>query len=90
MINCLLLCATLLSLLAAPATSLPPFGHSLRPYFFFGPNTTQYNHGAYGSTPRPVVEAQYQAVAEMEASIDNFMNGPTGYRQCILDARTTL
>lgn len=85
----LFLACTSLSLLSTPATSLPPFGHSLRPYFFFGPNTTQFNHGAYGSTPKPVVESQYKFVAEMEASIDNFMNGATGYRQCILDARAT-
>ena len=26
----------------------------------------------------------------MEAAIDNFMNSASGYRQCILDARTTL
>lgn len=68
--------------------ALPPFGRSLRPYFFFPNATIQFNHGAYGSTPRPVVEAQYEAVARMEASIDEWMNGPTGYRQCILAART--
>ena len=68
---------------------LPPFGHGLRDYFFFAANYTQFNHGAYGSTPRPVIDAQFQAVARMEGEIDNFMNGPTGYRQCILDARAT-
>lgn len=33
--------------------------------------------------------AQYAAVAQMEANIDEWMNGPTGYRACILAARTT-
>ena len=76
---------------AAPdyAAPPPPFGHALRPYFFFPQNYTQLNHGAYGGTPRPVISAQYDAVARMEADIDPFMNGAAGYRQCILDARTT-
>jgi selenocysteine lyase/cysteine desulfurase len=67
----------------------PPFGHALRPYFFFEGNYTQFNHGAYGGTPRPVIDAQFAAVARMEADIDPFMNGADGYRQCILDARAT-
>ena len=69
---------------------LPPFGHGLRPYFYFEDNFTQLNHGAYGGTPRPVLEAQFRYQQEMEASLDNFMNGATGYRQCILEARATL
>ena len=74
---------------AAATAPPPPFGRALRPYFFFPDGFTQLNHGAYGGTPRPVVTAQYEAVARMEASIDNFMNGPTGYRECILAARST-
>jgi len=80
----------LLSASACVCTSLPSFGHGLREYFFFDNSTIQFNHGAYGSTPKPVISAQYEAVARMEASIDEFMNGPSGYRQCILDARTKL
>jgi selenocysteine lyase/cysteine desulfurase len=67
----------------------PPFGHALRPFFYFAENYTQFNHGAYGGTPRPVIDAQFAAVARMEADIDPFMNGADGYRRCILDARTT-
>jgi len=54
------------------------FGHSLRQYFYFEDNYTQFNHGAYGGTPRPVVDAQYTYVATMERDIDPFMNGPNG------------
>lgn len=72
-----------------PATPVT-FGHSLRQFFYFEDNYTQFNHGAYGGTPRPVVEAQYQYVAQMERDIDPFMNGPNGYRACILAARNHL
>ena len=72
---------------AAPTAA---FGHALRPLFFFEGNYTQLNHGAYGGTPRAVVDAQYEYVAEMERNIDPFMNAETGYRRCILAARTEL
>ena len=71
------------------ASALPPFGHGLRPFFFYPDNFTQLNHGAYGGTTRDIVAAQYAAVAEMESNLDNFMNGATGYRACILAARAT-
>ena len=35
----------------------PPFGHALRGEFLFAANTTQMNHGAYGATPRKVLDA---------------------------------
>ena len=66
------------------------FGHALRPLFFFEGNYTQFNHGAYGGTPRAVVAAQFEYVAEMERDIDPFMNAATGYRRCILAAREQL
>ena len=83
-----LLLALLLASTAGAATA--SFGHALRQFFFFEGNHTQLNHGAYGGTPRPVVDAQYQYVAEMESEIDPWMNAATGYRRCILAARTSL
>jgi selenocysteine lyase/cysteine desulfurase len=71
---------------AAAAT----FGHALRPLFFFNDNFTQLNHGAYGGTPRAVVDAQYAFVAEMEADLEPWMNSAGGYRRCILAAREQL
>ena len=73
----------------APASPLLSFGHVLRPLFFYADNFTQLNHGAYGGTTRGIVAAQYAAVAEMEANLDDFMNGADGYRACIIAARTT-
>lgn len=73
--------------LASAAGAMPPFGHGLRPYFFFPANVTQLNHGAYGGTTRSVVAAQYDYVAAMEADLDNFMNDASGYRACIADAK---
>ena len=74
----------------AAAAAAPAFGHALRADFFYPANFTQLNHGAYGGTPRPVVAAQYAAVARMEADLDNFMNGASGYRACIDWARAHL
>jgi hypothetical protein len=80
-----------LTLHAALCAGAPlPFGHSLRPHFFYPANVTQLNHGAYGGTTREIVSAQYSAVAEMESDLDNFMNGASGFRACILSARTRL
>ena len=117
------LVATLCGVQLAIATStVPPFGHDLRPYFYFDDNFTQYNHGefegpvlnicmscchpvfsqsdrihsprcragAYGGTPRPVLEAQFGYMQIMERDIDPFMNGDNGYRACIASARATL
>lgn len=80
----------LLGLLAQGLATSTSFGHSLRQYFYFEDNYTQLNHGAYGGTPRPVIDAQYSYVAAMERDIDPFMNGPNGYRACILAARNHL
>lgn len=77
----------LLSATSCLATAVQ-FGHALRSFFYFDANYTQLNHGAYGGTPRPVVEAQYKYVGSMERDIDPWMNGATGYRSCILAART--
>jgi len=74
----------------ACASSDVPFGHQLRDSFFYAPNYTQWNHGAYGGTPRPVIDAQYTYVAQMEADTEAWMNGPNGYRGCILAARAAL
>lgn len=64
------------------------FGHDLLKYFFH--NYTQFNHGAYGGTPRPVIESQYEYVAIMESDIDPWMNSASGYRTCIIDAREAI
>jgi selenocysteine lyase/cysteine desulfurase len=72
------------------STSSSPFGHALRADFFFASNYTQFNHGAYGGTPRPVVAAQYTYVARMEADTESWMNGANGYRACILAARQAI
>lgn len=68
----------------------PPYGHNLRQYFFFADNYTQFNHGAYGGTPKIVVQQQFTYVETMEEDIDPWMNSAAGYRQCILNARTNL
>lgn len=74
--------------IASPLPSSVSFGHEALQYFFH--NYTQFNHGAYGGTPVPVIDAQYQYVAKMEANISPWMNSATGYRQCILSAREEL
>lgn len=74
----------------AASTAVDPFGHGLRRFFFFPENFTQLNHGAYGGTPRPVLESQYGYMQKMEQNINEFMNGATGYRACILEARNAL
>ena len=61
------------------------FGHNLLQYFYH--NYTQFNHGAYGGTPKPVIEAQYEYMQVMESDIDPWMNSNSGYRSCILSAR---
>ncbi|CAF0865032.1 unnamed protein product [Adineta ricciae] len=48
------------------------------------------NHGAYGGTAKVVVQSQYQYVEQMESSIREWMNGATGYRQCIKAAKQRL
>ena len=82
-----LLAACLASAASAPAL---PFGHSLRPLFYYPANFTQLNHGAYGGTTRGIVAAQYEAVARMESDLDTFMNGASGFRACIAAARGRL
>ena len=74
----------------AAAAAAPAFGHALRADFFYPANFTQLNHGAYGGTPRPVVAAQYAAVARMEADLDNFMNGASGYRLQVTPAKKAI
>jgi isopenicillin-N epimerase len=64
------------------------FGHGMLPLFFH--NYTQFNHGAYGGTPRSVISSQYDYVAQMESDIDPWMNSAQGYRACIVQARESL
>lgn len=72
---------------AATAVSTPRFreicpqcGHAMRAKFMFNSNFTNLNHGAYGATPRPVVEAQQGYTVEEEGNIEKWINGATGYR----------
>lgn len=58
----------------------PQCGHGMRSQFLFYPNFTTLNHGAYGATPRPVVEAQQGYVLEEEGNIESWINGASGYR----------
>jgi len=71
-------------------TAPPPYGHNLRQYFYFADNYTQFNHGAYGGTPIPVLQQQFTYMVKMEQDIDPWMNSPFGYHQCIVNARTNL
>ena len=79
-----------LAQLLAVGSALPPFGHGLKPYFYYADNYTQFNHGAYGGVSKPVLEKQFEYMQLMESSLDTFMNGATGYRACILSARSSL
>ncbi|CAF1451912.1 unnamed protein product, partial [Rotaria sordida] len=89
---------TVLVLIATKTTSSTnrdpiPFGPERLNDFFFVKNGTvfhQFNHGAYGGTPKIVVESQYKYVEQMESSIRDWMNGETGYRQCITLAKQRL
>jgi selenocysteine lyase/cysteine desulfurase len=64
----LLVCA---SLGAAQATAATAFGHAFKSkYFFIEPGLTPLNHGAFGATPRPVMQAQLAYMEKMEASCD--------------------
>lgn len=46
----------------------------------FYSNFTNLNHGAYGATPYPVVQAQEGYTREEEGNIQNWINGANGYR----------
>ncbi|CAF4283689.1 unnamed protein product, partial [Rotaria sordida] len=61
--------------------------------FFFVKNGTvfhQFNHGAYGGTPKALFESQYKYVEQMKSSIRDWMDGATGYRQCMTLAKQRL
>ena len=47
----------------------PHFGHALRDEFLFGENVTQMNHGAYGATPKKVLDAQFVHIKDIESDI---------------------
>ncbi|MBW6396894.1 aminotransferase class V-fold PLP-dependent enzyme [Roseomonas sp. HJA6] len=46
---------------------LPPLGRAIRPAFALDPDWLTVSHGAYGATPRPVLDAQTAWRARMEA-----------------------
>ncbi|KAJ7665092.1 PLP-dependent transferase [Mycena polygramma] len=51
----------------------PEFGHAMLEYFAFDPAYTNMNHGAYGSAPRPVIEACRIMDSEAESNTDRWM-----------------
>ncbi|CAF3268322.1 unnamed protein product [Rotaria socialis] len=84
---------TITKITASTITDPIPFGNERLNDFFFVKNGTifhQFNHGAYGGTPKIVVASQYTYVEQMESSIDAWMNRATGYRQCITSAKQRL
>ena len=54
--------------------SFPMFGHVLRNKWYFKSNFTQLNHGAYGATPRSVLNAQWGYMQQMESGMERWMN----------------
>jgi len=50
-------------------------------------NFTNMNHGAYGSTPRRVLQAQWNYMLRMENDINQWMRLPEGYKGEIVKAR---
>ena len=63
---------------AAVHSHLQPFGRRLWGEWMFATNFSQMNHGAYGATPRPVMEAQWKYMQQMEANMQVWMNGLPG------------
>lgn len=64
------------------------FGHGMKRFWDFDANLTYFNHGAYGATPGPVLDAAaaYAKVAESNPSA--FING--GQQQLNDEARESL
>ncbi|KAJ7069041.1 PLP-dependent transferase [Mycena belliarum] len=51
----------------------PKFGHAMLQYFAFNPAYTNINHGSYGSSPIPVIEACRALDSEAESNPDRWM-----------------
>ncbi|PFH44955.1 hypothetical protein AMATHDRAFT_164401 [Amanita thiersii Skay4041] len=54
------------------AQAPPKFGRDLRKYFALDPNYVNLNHGSYGSTPLPVLQACEEISREIESNPDKF------------------
>ncbi|CAJ1354808.1 unnamed protein product, partial [Effrenium voratum] len=64
--------------IAAAGEGFEPFGHGLRRYFLLDSNYTNLNHGSYGATPVPVLDAERQWQNLMERNPDHWFrfDGP--------------
>ncbi|TFK37412.1 pyridoxal phosphate-dependent transferase [Crucibulum laeve] len=51
----------------------PPFGHPLRNYFALDREYVNLNHGSYGSTPLPVLQAANDLTLQIERNPDHFL-----------------
>jgi len=49
-----------------------PFGHNKRENFFLSPGFTSFNHGSFGTVPRPVKSAQDKFFEQVEAFPDKW------------------
>ena len=54
------------------APRAPSFGKGFKKYFFFENDFINLNHGSFGATPKPVLQAQFQYQVEMESNVDRF------------------
>ncbi|KAF5316760.1 hypothetical protein D9619_006842 [Psilocybe cf. subviscida] len=64
----------------------PPFGHELLKHFAIDPEYTNLNHGSYGTTPRPVIEATNELTLRVESNADLFHR--IEYLPLLVEART--
>jgi len=80
-----LICVTLACVLAV---AFADFGHSMLSYFTIASDYTNFNHGSYGCSPKPVQAAQQQFVAEMESRPDPWFR--VAYREYVATTRTRI
>jgi len=67
------------------------FGRHLLTEFAFADGYINLNHGSFGSTPREVLAAHSNFIAQMEAMPDIwFRAGDNGYRAMVIKARATM
>ncbi|KAF9884292.1 hypothetical protein FE257_001922 [Aspergillus nanangensis] len=66
----------------------PPFGRSMRRYFGFDRNVTNFNHSSFGSIPTPIKDRIRQLQDEVEAHPDAFYTQKRS--KLILDSRTSV
>jgi len=64
------------------------FGHDLLPSFMLAEGYFNLNHGSFGATPRPVMEAQRRYQEQMEARPDQWFRDD--YFMCVNEAREAI